>query len=208
LLEDINSSHEVASGVAPLNNGDEDKQSAESGQSEHISAMTSQHIEPHGKEHEMFDAFPMPVSADPSVPDPIDVRHTFKAHINPPASENSLDSAVVAPDLVDDATRTSLTDQPPFIDIMSRQESLSSASASGLFTPQTETMAAPETTGTQSIDPSIMADSIHLMDSVDAEHSTAPILDVSSVPSETMDGMEILNEAITLSGTSMDANNM
>lgn len=176
--EDINWSNEIAPGdEAPLVATDKNNQFTEGGQSEDISA--------HGKEHEVHDAFPMPVSADPTVPDPIDLLAVSKVHSSPPIlplSGHLLDSAAVVPDLVGGA--------PTVVDMMSRQESFSSATASGLFTPQTEAVIVSETPGTQSINP---ADNIQLTNSVDTGPSTTPILD-TSVPSEmTMDRMEAIS---------------
>jgi hypothetical protein len=165
---------------------------ADDRQFQDISSVTT---EPTGRQDKgVYDTFPMPILADPTVPDPTDISQQSILHggfLMSTTPGNLPDPVVVAPDLAD-STQTSSTDQLAFFDMSSGQAPLFSTSTSGLFTPQDEAVMVPETPGTLSIDGNTTVDITQLMHR-EAARSTTPIPDASSVPLETMDSMETSN---------------
>lgn len=197
LSEDICPSHNNSSRAGtPLMATDDDGLFADDRQFQDISSVTT---EPTGRQdNRVYDTFPMPILADPTVPDPTDISQQSIIHggfLMSTTPGNLPDPVVVAPDLAD-GTQISSTDQLGFFEMSSGQESLFSSSTSGLFTPLDEAVTVPETPGTLLIDANTTADITQLMHR-EAAHSTTPIPDASSVPLETMDSMETSNtEAI------------
>src|ERR1700733_11680897 len=138
-------------------------------------------------------AFPMPVLANPSVPDPAGISPTPDTHSPPPDLLRGLvafqGSAQALHDPAEHSTESSLT-KPSFpMGTSMGQESSLNMSASGLFTPQNEAASVP-------VSPGLQADATDnaLTSVAEPELLTPPSAKFSSVPFEIRDGMDDSND--------------
>jgi len=138
-------------------------------------------------------AFPMPVLANPSVPDPAGISPTPDTHSTPPDLLSGLvashGSAQALHDPAEHSTEPSLT-KPSFpMGTSMGQESSLNMSASGLFTPQNEAASVP-------VSPGLQADATDnaLASVAEPELLTPPSAKYSSFPFEIGDGMDDSND--------------
>lgn len=137
-------------------------------------------------------AFPMPISANPSVPDPAGISCTPDTHSTPPDLSRGFvalqGSAQALHDSTEHTTEPSLKKPFFFMGTSVEQESLLNMNASGLFTPQNEAASAPVSPGPQ-------ADAIDnaLTSVAEPDLLTPPSAKYSSVPLEIKDEMDDSN---------------
>lgn len=193
-LEEVHSSRDkISRAMTPLMATDEDDVFAVNHRSQAIGSVTTELTERQDNGDGVNGTFPMPVLADPTAPDPIDISKEFILRGDSPISAISgdlLNPVVVALDFVD-GTQTLATNQLASSDIFSGQDSSFISSTSGLYEPQDDTLTIPEIPGTLLVDPDVTADTSQLMDKAEADLSMPPIPGASSIPLYTMDTPDV-----------------
>jgi hypothetical protein len=145
-------------------------------------------VEENGEEKRIPYTFPMPISANPSVPDPDGIARTpdtYRTSQSPLLlSETPCDSSPALNVSAKDSSETS----PPFpLETLVRQESFSNTSASDLFTPRNETATAPASPSPQPAKP---REDDQLTHPVQSTRLTLTIPEASFVPAESTGAMD------------------